>query len=115
MVLYLGVPTVACTLGNPSLPRWPVSVRSPSPRRPSLSTPTPLGRLTPNVPCARPTGTVWIRHSPITTSRKYYVTPQYVERSGAPDPYGGPVGKWFSFDTSCNLKKVLKVSLHGLV
>src|SRR6056300_1191424 len=115
MVLCLGVPTVACTAVNPSPPRWPVSVRSPSPRRLSLSTPTPLGRRTPSVPCARPTGTVWTQPSPITTSRKYYVTPQYVERSGAPDPYGGPVGKWFSFDTSCNLKKVLKVSLHGLV
>jgi len=74
-----------------------------------------LGRLIPSVPYARPTGTVWTQPSPITTSRKYYVAPQYVERSGAPDPYGGPVGKWFSFDTSCNLKKVLKVSLHGLV
>ena len=110
MVLCQGVPTVVCTLGNLSRPRWPVPVRSPSPRRPSPSTPTPSGKPTPCVPCARPTETVWIPPSQITslrvptTSEKYYVTMKYVGWPRACDTHTGPVGKWFSLSWLCDEK-----------
>ena len=61
--------TVVCTLGLPRSPSPPVSVKSPSPRRLSLSIPIPLGSLTPTVPSAKPTGIVWIPPSPSTILR----------------------------------------------
>ena len=69
MVLSWVPPTVVCTLGLPRSPSPPVSVKSPSPRRLSLSIPTPLGSLTPTVPSAKPTGIVWIPPSPSTILR----------------------------------------------
>ena len=71
--------TVACILVSPRPPRPPAPARSPSPRRLSLSIPIPLGSLTPNVPFAKPTVTVWIPPSPITNLWvNYYVLPNYV-------------------------------------
>ena len=117
MVLSWVPPTVVCTLGLPRSPNPPAPVRSPSPRRLSLSIPTPLGSLTPTVPSAKPTGIVWIPPSPSTILRvpmtlqrdweNYCLVRGYVERPRACDPHIGSGWEWSSFGSPCNEKNCL--------